>query len=222
MQPERGEVRLRICLTDLSVGVLLGSLVAAAGSSACSANTPPSAGFWYEDGAFTLPADLASRLGGPLAPGEIETIKRVSLDELRQAFARLRVTVTAAPPALWKVRVVDVVPQQGGLPTAGQSMSLGVMGGNGWVGFQTLTLSAVNHAPAGTVRRQVIEGIGRGIGRAAAHEFAHQILGRAMPDDKADSGSYDYFTSDRPSQFYGELHWAGAWPLLQQKLTEKK
>ena len=213
---------MRSWSTGLSARVLLGFLAVPLTSSGCSVGTPPTGGFWYEDGAFTLPADLVSKLGGPLEAVEIETIKRVSIDELSQAFAGLRIAITEAPPALWKIRVVDVVPQQGGLPTAGQSMNLGVLGGNGWVGFQTLALSAVNHAPAGTARRHVIEGIGRGIGRAAAPDLAHQVLGRAMPDDQADSESYDYFTSDRPSQFYGELHWTKALPLLKQKLGEKR
>jgi len=202
--------------------VLLGFLAVPLTGSACSASTPPTAGFWFEEGAFILPADIATRLGGQIEPDDLETIKRVSMAELRQAFAALRITITAQPPALWKVRVVDLVPQQGGLPTAGQSMNLGVLGGNGWVGFQTLTVAALNYAPAGAPRHDLIESIGRGIGRSAAHEFAHQILGRAMPEDQTDSGSYDYFTSDRRAQFYGELHWTSAWPLLQQKLGEKR
>ena len=110
------------------------------------------------------------------------------------------------------------MPNPGTLPSAGQSLSLGVLGGSGWLGFRTLALGAIEHAPPGASRQAVIEGLGRGIGRAAVHEFVHQILGRGMPDDHADPNSYEYFSSDRPAQFYGELRWNRAWPLLQQIL----
>ena len=197
---------------------LVTMLVVCVTSSACSTGTPPSAGFWYEDGAFALPADLTTRLGGPLQSDDVLAIKRVSSAELDRAFSGLRVAVSDRRDTLWRVRVVSIVPNPGALPSAGQFSGLGVLGGNGWLGFQTLAQSAIDRAPPGTSRQGVIEGIGRGIGRAAAHEFAHQILGRAMPDDRSDPNSYEYFTSDRHAQFYGELRWNSAWPLLQQKL----
>ena len=65
-------------------------------------------------------------------------------------------------------------------------------------------------------------GVGRGIGRAAAHEIGHQILGRAMRDDKTDIDSYEYFSADRNSQYFGTLHWTTALPLLQQKLSTRR
>jgi hypothetical protein len=114
--------------------------------------------------------------------------------------------------------VVDIVPRLGALPSAGQSFSLGALGGTGSVGFHTLARSAVDNAAAGASRQSLIEGIGRGIGRAAAHEFAHQILGPAMQDDRTDLNSYEYFSSDRQAQFYGELRWVSARPLLQKRL----
>jgi hypothetical protein len=64
----------------------------------------------------------------------------------------------------------------------------------------------------------MIEGIGRGIGRVAAHEFAHQILGSAAMHNATDQYSYEYPSPDRASQYYGELHWTIARPLLQRKL----
>ena len=33
-----------------------------------------------------------------------------------------------------------------------------------------------------------------------------------------DRDSFEYFSSDRASQYYGDLHWAGAWPLLATKV----
>lgn len=67
-------------------------------------------------------------------------------------------------------------------------------------------------------RRPTDEGIGRGIGRVAAHEFAHLILGAAAVHNDLDEDSYEYPSPDRASQHYGQLHWTTAWPLLRQKL----
>jgi hypothetical protein len=35
-------------------------------------------------------------------------------------------------------------------------------------------------------------------------------------DTRVDHSSYEYESFTRPSQFYGELHWASAWPLLER------
>jgi hypothetical protein len=60
--------------------------------------------------------------------------------------------------------------------------------------------------------------MGRGVGRVAIHEFAHQILGVADIHNTDDQDSYEYPSPDRPSQYYGDLHWTHAWPLLQKRL----
>lgn len=59
---------------------------------------------------------------------------------------------------------------------------------------------------------------GRGIGRVAAHEFGHQILGTGLVHNTDDENSYEYPSPDRAAQYYGELHWTTARPLLEQKL----
>jgi hypothetical protein len=208
-----------VCGTSRNAfGLLVSLLAVCVTSSRCSTSTPPSAGFWYEDGAFALPDEITARLGGPLQSDEVRAIKSVSTAELERAFSGLRITVSDRRDAYWRVGVVAILPNPGTLPTAGQSLSLGVLGGSGWLGFRTLALIAIDRAPPGTSRQGVIEGIGRGIGRAAAHEIAHQILGRGLPEDRTDPNSYEYFTSDRQAQFYGELRWNSAWPLLQKRL----
>ena len=56
--------------------------------------------------------------------------------------------------------------------------------------------------------------------RAAVHELAHQALGLdnvAYLDNRTDTDSYEHANADRPSQYYGELRWTTAWPVLQQK-----
>ena len=64
----------------------------------------------------------------------------------------------------------------------------------------------------------MVEGIGRGIGRAAAHEFAHQFLGSAPIHDSKDIKSYEYGSAGRAEQYYGEMRWDIARPLLEKRV----
>ena len=73
-------------------------------------------------------------------------------------------------------------------------------------------------APAATTRAQLVTAIGRGVGRTAAHELVHQVLGASGTHNDADLDSYEHGSSDRASQFYGALHWTTALPLLRDKL----
>lgn len=193
-------------------------LAFAVSSAGCFESQPPAAGFWYEEASFVLPADVEAALGGRLEAGDIRRIKEISLAEVTRAFSGVRVLVTSRQRAAWRVAVVEIVPRLGALPSAGQSFSLGVLGGTGSVGFVTLAMHAIQHAPPSTSRQAIVDGIGRGIGRAAAHEFAHQILGSAMQDDRSNVNAYEYFSSDRRAQYYGELRWTSAWSLLHEKL----
>jgi hypothetical protein len=76
----------------------------------------------------------------------------------------------------------------------------------------------VRFAPPGTSRAELVAAIGRGIGRVAAHELAHQILPRGDLHATTDVASYDFGSIDRPGQFYGPMHWDLAGPRLRQVL----
>lgn len=193
--------------------------VLAAFAIRCAGHARSSAGFWFEERAFTLPADTTSVLGGPLRPEDIDEIEQAAFLELPRIFSGLNVDMTHRQDAVWRVSVVKNVQVQGGSPAAGGSIQLGGFGGRGSVGFVTLATTAVRYAPAGISRHDLLHAIGLGIARAAAHEFAHQMLGGAMPDDKTNSDSYEYFSADRASQYFGTLRWVAAWPLLQKKLN---
>lgn len=192
--------------------------VLAASVTACSrvSSAAATAGFWFERDAFDLPSDATTKLGGPLAPEEIASIDRMARAEIERAFAGLRITIMANHDAVWRVAVVQTLQDKGPLPSAGQSVALGPLGGEGAVGFVILALHAIHYAPEGASRQTVIDGIGRGVGRAAAHEFAHQIAGAVHND--ADENSYEHGRSDRPSQYYGDLHWTTALPALRRKI----
>jgi hypothetical protein len=77
-----------------------------------------------------------------------------------------------------------------------------------------LASQAVSHAPDGADRATVVEAIGRGIGRAAVHEFLHQLLPRLNIHDSKDDRSYEFGYSSRPAQYYGEMRWDIARPAL--------
>jgi hypothetical protein len=87
-----------------------------------------------------------------------------------------------------------------GIPPAGESRGIWPLGGTGAVNFRLLASYAIAHAPPGTTRAEKIEAIGRGIGRAAAHEFAHQILGSKDIYHDRDVRSYEYSNADRSEQ----------------------
>jgi hypothetical protein len=100
---------------------------------------------------------------------------------------------------------------------AGESRVVAGFGGLGAVNFRMLVSSAVAHAPDGSDRASIVTGIGRGVGRTAVHEFAHQFLRTAPLDASDDRSSYEFRSADRAEQFYGSVHWARAWPLLERR-----
>jgi RHS repeat-associated protein len=58
-------------------------------------------------------------------------------------------------------------------------------------------------------RNEVLRGIGKGIGRVAAHEFGHQGFPTFTIHNTDDPNSYDYRDGgDTWALYYGELHWS--------------
>ena len=95
---------------------------------------------------------------------------------------------------------------------------MGALGGLGVVDFEVLSSYAISNAPPGADRASIIEGIGPGIGRVAAHEFAHQLLAGVNIHASRDVASYEYARVDRVAQFYGPIHWDVARPFLLKRL----
>jgi hypothetical protein len=184
------------------------------------------AGFWWADTPFLLSADDAVKVGGPLTADELTSIEAISFDEVRRAYANLRINITERHGAFWRVAVVGAPLTMTRNRTtypfsfAGESRVFGPLGGSGSVAFAIVAHNAIGYAPAGASRQQIVDGIGRGIGRAAVHELAHQALGLdniSVLDNRTDPDSYEYGNADRPSQYYGDLRWTTAWAVLQQK-----
>jgi hypothetical protein len=134
---------------------------------ACSA--VPSAGFWYQDAALSFSADARNRLGGPLTNGEVESIRQLSRSEVERALSGLRITVSTNQRAFWRVAVLQSLKRSANrqLPATGESVAMGFPGGTGAVDFDMVTTEAIHYAASDASRQNIIQGIGRGIGRVA-------------------------------------------------------
>ncbi len=175
-------------------------------------------GFWYEKFPLVFDRHNTSKLGGPLTDGEIAAIKDITRVEIEHAFSGLAMTFSENRKAFWSVRVLPSLPALRGqqLPNAGETLQLGLLGGRSSVNFSEVAAAAFAHAPADASRLLIVEGIGRGVGRAAVYELAHLIVGiNKVMDNRTDANSYEYFSFNRPSQYYGKLHCAGAEPLVK-------
>ena len=153
------------------------------------------------------------RYGGPLTEAEATLIQEVARSEVQAAFAGLRIRFSEDRNAFYRVRVVQEF-GPGIRGAAGATRVLAPLGGNGSVNFLMLASQAVSHAPDGADRATVVQAIGRGIGRAAVHEFLHQLLPRLNVHDSKDDRSYEFVYSSRPAQYYGDMRWDIAWPAL--------
>ena len=178
-----------------------------------------SAGFWFEQVSYGPSEAMVSRLGGPLTPEELRSIEDVARGEIVRAFAPLRIRFTADRDATYRMRVVQDLrnlraPRAPG--PAAESRSVPGLGGEGAVSFRMLVSNAVAYA-GDADRPAMITAIGKGIGHAAVHEFAHQLLGTAAIHSR-DATSYEYDSSARREQYYGELQWDVAWPVLQRRV----
>jgi len=187
-----------------------------------ASRTPISVAFSFADAAFSAAPEIEGRLGGPLTVSDIAAIKRISRAEIERAFAGLPIRVTDGP-GFWRIRVIPTVITQSfnrrmRINAAGASYGFGPLGGGGFVNFNTLARNAARYAPPGASRRQIVEGIARGIGRSAVHELAHMMVAGIPIDSRADVNAYEYNSADRASQYYGELRWTSAWPVIQRKI----
>ncbi len=204
-----------IAAIALALAILLGTSV-----EWRSERTAPRARFWFDGVTFALPRST-ERVPTPLTAPEGRRIERVARAELAAAFAPFRITFSDNPRARYQVRVVQHFPPRTGPQrlSAAESITFGPLGSYGWVSFAALASLALGHAPDDADRAAVIDSIGRGIGRVAAHEFAHQILTGADLHRSRDRDSYEYASADRATQFYGPMAWDFAAPLLGEKLS---
>jgi hypothetical protein len=211
-----------------STGIALGSILASASILGAlelkSRDNVVTAGFWFDDD-VTFEVHDPRRLGGPLTVDEEQRIVTIARGEIGAAFSTLRIRVIDNRHAFYRVGVQQMIRPPGrnsfarGSGAAGLSHVFGPLGGAGSVNFYMLAAQAIAFAPTDAARADIVDAIGRGIGRAAVHEFAHQILPHGPMHTSDDEASYEYWTSNRRQQYYGPMHWSVAYPTLQQRLA---
>lgn len=176
-------------------------------------------GVVFDGDACALSPGIAAMIGGPVSPAECRQVETLARYEIAAAFEGLRVDITQDPRAFWTVRVVGVVPAYTRLRGAsGASVALGPFGGRGLVGLSSIVGHALRHAPTGVSRQQLLDAIGRGVGRSVVHELAHQVAGGAIDDD--DPATYEYFSADRVEQYYGTLRWGSGRARVHARLSD--
>ena len=191
--------------------------LASCASAACGRSQPVEAGFWFE------PVTFQSKvIDGAVTTADLTAIEAIARAELKQAFRGLPIVISARRDATFRIRVVKEVRDQrfrGNWGVAGESFSVPGLGGNSSVSFLFLASGAVAMSPATATRDEVLQAIGRGIGRTAAHELAHALLPQAPIHDSTDIRSYEYDSAARREQYFGEMHWALARPWLEARLA---
>ena len=185
---------------------------------ACGGGAPRvvQAGLYFEPVVFSSAA-----LGGALNTADLATIEGVARDELARAFAGRRIAFSRGRQGRYRVAVVQTVRDlraRAGMSVAGQSRAMTGVGGQGGVNFALLAAAARSCVPADASRTDLLTAIGRGVGRAAVHEFTHQLLPTAPIHDARDPRSYEYASAGRCEQYVGEMHWDLAGPLLARRL----
>jgi elongation factor P hydroxylase len=173
------------------------------------------AGFWFE------PVNYDSRqFGEPVTAQEVETIASIANSELTTAFAGFPIRFVDRRDATYQVRVVQELRDlrfSRNVWIAGESRAVPGFGGRGAVSFSFLADGAIAYSPADASRSSMIEAIGRGIGRSAVHEFAHQFLPTTPIHGSTDVQGYEYPSATRREQYFGDMHWDLAWAPLQER-----
>ena len=188
---------------------------------AACAPRPVELGFWLADSlSYQSP-----RLGAPITASEFAIIDTIARSEIQDAFKEYDVMVTANRNAFFKVAVTPTLKDWRLLNRegtyAGESRAVAGFGGSGAVNFEYVANGAMVFAPDDATRDEVIEALGRGIGRVAIHEFAHQLLPKRQIDGSEDLDSYEGNTAAVIEGYYGDLHWDIARPWLDARLKRK-
>jgi hypothetical protein len=198
---------------------VIASLCCCVSLAACSRG-PVELGFWIELVSYQSP-----RIGDPITATELATIDTIARDQISKAFTPFDIVVSANRGARYSVRVVPEVKderlQRGGV-VAGASRGIPGFGGSGAVNFAYVANGAMVFSPETASRAEVIEALGRGIGRVAIHEAIHQLLPKAPIHDSRDSHSYEGNSPALVEGYFGDLHWGIAEPWLEERIGKRQ
>ena len=181
---------------------------------------PVELGFWLERVSFSSP-----RLEGSLSTADFKIIDAVARSEIARAFEGFDVTVTANRNARYRVVVLPTLTDNRLLRrtghVAGESRAVAGFGGSGAVNFEFVANGAMVFAPDDSDRAAIIEALGRGVGRVAIHEFAHQLFPKVPIHDSVDPNSYEGNSPAVIEGYFGDLHWDLAGPSLEGRLKRR-
>jgi len=177
-------------------------------------------GFWFDQGlTYASP-----RLGEPITGAELARVEHVAREEIEQAFRDFAVTVSASADARFRVRVVERLDDQRvphGGSFAGESRAISGFGGSGAGSLLFVANGAMIFSPESATRAELIDALGRGIGRVAIHEFLHQLLPTAPIHDSKDTRSFEGNSPALVDGYYGDLHWDIALPWLRERIAPR-
>lgn len=186
--------------------------------TACS-RPPIDVGFWMEPLSYH-----SSRLGDPISREEFTAIDIIARAEIANAFAAYHIRVSADHDARYRVHVVSTLKDarmRRDWTNAGESHAIAGFGGSGAVNFEYVANGAMIFSPPSAERTQLIEAIGRGVGRVAIHEFLHQLMPKAPIHDSKDTHSYEGNSPALAEGYSGDLHWDIAAPWLRQRVGSR-
>lgn len=176
-------------------------------------------GFWFEPIAYESP-----RIGEPLAATELATIDQVARAEIAGAFVDYDVSIIDDRDARYKVAVVPRLRDERLVRKgtyAGESRAIAGFGGSGAVNFEYVANGAMVFASESAARADIIDAIGRGVGRVAIHEFLHQLLPKSPIHDSKDPRTYEGNSPALREGYFGDLHWGIAQPWLSERLKRR-
>ena len=181
---------------------------------------PIELGFWIEPVSYVSP-----RLGDPITGTELATIETIARAEIATAFERFDVVLSGNRQARYHVRVVQQLREERfrrrEANVAGASRGVSGLGGSGAVNFEFVASGAMVFSPETASRVEMIEALGRGIGRVAIHEFLHLLLPKTPIHDSRDPLSYEGNSPALVEGYFSDLHWGMAEPLLEARLGRR-
>ena len=121
----------------------------------------------------------------------MKLIEAASRDEIVRAFRAYPIAIVGGSPRI--TRCVSWTASTAPTEARRSPTHFRDSAGRGSESFRSLAHGAIVHAPPDADRQEIVAAIGRDIGRAAVHEFTHQLLGRqARIDDSIYVQSYEY------------------------------
>jgi len=159
---------------------------------------------WRNDWSYVTRPDLDS--------SEIDEVKRFTIETFRGAFSRAGFgVVVSAGGGTNKIIISPDLGAGTGSTRPFSSVSE--------VYYPVIRSAAGRYATQLNItnRHDIVLGIARGLGAAAAHEFGHQK--NFVFDNGTDPYSYDYYSGERPQEYYEDLHWTQqAWDSMKSNL----